>query len=83
MVAPILIPDECDDNGQVLFEDFCDLIRTQRGELGSVGEEPPKIDRYKPQPHPEPPTSTSVRGGQPTPPVRAGVLRAPSVGDDK
>ncbi len=28
MVAPINIPDDWDDNGLILFEEFCELIRT-------------------------------------------------------
>jgi hypothetical protein len=28
MVTPINIPDDWDDNGLILFEEFCDLIRT-------------------------------------------------------
>jgi len=28
MVAPINIPEDWDDNGLILFEEFCDLIRT-------------------------------------------------------
>ena len=28
MVAPINIPEDWDDNGLIMFEEFCDLIRT-------------------------------------------------------
>jgi hypothetical protein len=28
VMTPIQVPDERDDNGLILFEEFCDLIRT-------------------------------------------------------
>ncbi len=63
MVTPIGIPEDWDDNNLILFEEFCELIRTpQRTVRDVVGQEGlDKVFEVLRAPHTEEPTNWSRR----------------------